>query len=176
MTVTTLLTLCKEYSSIERTVEWSTIWFKVLKFGKSTIPTERKFRLDDDGGVPGETVGVEGRWLRPLTVLRCRTREIVDGMRVAIARMLNPAGRRSAISMRSSCERNRVLIWRTACRANTGTNPTGIPSCVWQLESRRPWRGKFQPTSPDCADRVLVDGLIEAVVVGVEPRIMRGRC
>jgi hypothetical protein len=37
--------------------------------------------------------------------------------------MLKPAWRRSAISIRSSCDRNLALTCRTASRSSAGTNP-----------------------------------------------------
>jgi hypothetical protein len=38
--------------------------------------------------------------------------------------MLKPAWRRSAISIRSSCDKNLELIERTASRSSAGTKPT----------------------------------------------------
>jgi hypothetical protein len=53
--------------------------------------------------------------------------ETVEGARpnrCAICRMLKPAWRRSAISIRSSCDKNLELIERTASRSSAGTKPT----------------------------------------------------
>lgn len=47
--------------------------------------------------------------------------------RCAICLTLKPAWHRSAISIRSSCDRKRALIERTASRSSGATNPTARP-------------------------------------------------
>ena len=75
-------------------------------------------------------VGVERRQTPVVVALRRNSREIVDGARPsrhAICRMLRPAWRRSASSIRSSCDKNLALIRRTASRSRGGTKPTSCP-------------------------------------------------
>ena len=74
--------------------------------------------LDASPMVAGATrgrapVGIERTVTRLLVALRRSSRDTVEGARpsrCAICRMLKPAWRRSAISIRSSCDRNLGLI------------------------------------------------------------------